>query len=235
MDFLDLTLGDVASDVGLDESLLLEAEAGRAEVLRVWERPAPAVVLGSGCKLLDDVEVTACAADGVPIVRRSSGGGTVLLGRGCLCFSLVLSFARGEALAGIGTSYRWILQRVIESLGVPGVEQAGISDLAIDGRKFSGNAQQRKRNHLLHHGTILYAMDLAPVNRYLRLPERQPDYRERRDHEAFIRNVDLPRERIVRGLRAVWGAESERADWPEDEVRRLVREKYGTAEWTARR
>jgi lipoate---protein ligase len=236
VDFLDLTLADVASDVGLDEALLLDAEAGRGgEALRVWERPSAAVVLGSGCKLHDDVDVSACEADGVPIVRRSSGGGTVLLGRGCLCYSLVLAFARSEALGQIGLSYQWILQKVIESLGVPEAEQAGISDLTVGGVKFSGNAQQRKRNHLLHHGTVLYAMDLSCVGRYLRLPERQPDYRERRDHSAFIRNVDLSRERIISGLRAVWGARSERLSWPEVEVRRLVREKYGTAEWTARR
>src|SRR5947208_7957505 len=80
VDFLDLTLSEVAADVALDEALLLDAEAGRAgEVLRLWERPAPAVVLGSGCKLHEDVDVAACEADGVPLVRRSSGGGTVLL------------------------------------------------------------------------------------------------------------------------------------------------------------
>lgn len=236
MDFLDLTLGDVASDVALDEALLLDAEAGQGgEVLRVWERPTAAVVLGSGCKLHDDVDVAACQADGVPIVRRSSGGGTVLLGRGCLCYSLVLSFGRGEALAGIAPSYRWILGRVIDALGVDGVVQAGISDLATGGRKFSGNAQQRKRHHLLHHGTILYSMDLTPVSRYLRLPERQPDYRERRDHEAFICNADVSRARLVTGLRATWDARTERASWPQEEVRRLVGEKYGTAEWTTRR
>jgi lipoate-protein ligase A len=236
VDFLDLTLADVASDVALDEALLLDAEGGRGgEVLRVWERESPAVVLGSGCKLLDDVDAAACEEDGVPIVRRSSGGGTVLLGRGCLCYSLVLSFARGEVLAGIGPSYGWILRRVLDALGVEGAVQAGISDLAIEGRKFSGNAQQRKRHHLLHHGTLLYAMDLTPVGRYLRLPDRQPDYREGRAHEAFIRNVGLTRERVVGGLRATWQAVTERAAWPEDEVRRLVGEKYGTAEWTTRR
>src|SRR3954447_21732924 len=98
MRWFERTLPTPAENVALDEALLLDAEAGRAgEVLRLWERPAPAVVLGSGCKLLDDVDVAACEADGVPLVRRSSGGGTVLLARGCLCYSLVLAFARDPA------------------------------------------------------------------------------------------------------------------------------------------
>ena len=87
-------------------------------MLRLWERPAPAVVLGSGCKLHEDVDVAACEADGVPLVRRSSGGGTVLLAKGCLCYSLVLAFERNPALSEIRSSYGWILSKVIEALGI---------------------------------------------------------------------------------------------------------------------
>jgi lipoate-protein ligase A len=159
----------------------------------------------------------------------------VLLGEGCLCYSLVLAYERHEALTQIASSYRWILERVSEALAVPGVEQAGISDLVIGGQKFSGNAQQRKRRHLLHHGTILYALELGRISRYLRQPPRQPDYREGRDHETFIRNLGVPRERVVRGLREVWAAPEERASWPAGEVARLVQTKYATPGWTVRR
>ncbi|HEV3117610.1 MAG TPA: lipoate--protein ligase family protein, partial [Gemmataceae bacterium] len=85
MYLLDLTLPTIAENLALDEALLLEAEAGGAEVLRFWEWKRPAVVLGAGSRLADDVDEAACHADGVPILRRSSGGGTVLLGSGCLC------------------------------------------------------------------------------------------------------------------------------------------------------
>src|SRR6476646_5803774 len=91
MHFLDLTLSSPEEDIALDEALLLDAEDGLGgEVLRLWQWDQPAVILGSGGKLAEDVNESACAADGVPILRRSSGGGTVLLGPGCLCFSLVL-------------------------------------------------------------------------------------------------------------------------------------------------
>jgi lipoate-protein ligase A len=236
VDLLDLTLATPAEDLALDEALLLLAEAGEAgEVLRLWERPAPAVVLGAGCKLAEDVDAGRCLADNVPILRRSSGGGTVLLGPGCLCYSLVLSYARHEALTEIASSYWWILQRIIDGLGVPGVEQAGTSDLAIAGRKFSGNAQQRKRQHLLHHGTILYDMDLAAVGRYLRQPVRQPDYRDDRAHAAFIRNLDMARGELIERLRNAWEVQAERSAWPGDRVRDLVEQKYGRAEWNERR
>src|SRR5258708_37980163 len=98
MQFLDLTLASAVANLALDEALLLEAEAGRGgEVLRLWECPRPAVVLGAGGCLADDVEESACRAGGVPVLRRASGGGTVLLGPGCLCYSLVLAYERSPA------------------------------------------------------------------------------------------------------------------------------------------
>jgi lipoate-protein ligase A len=236
MRFLDATLTSAEENLALDEALLLEAEAGRGgEVLRVWEWPALALVLGSGGKLAEEGDESACLAAGVPILRRSSGGGTILLGAGCLCYSLVLRYDRDPLLADVRRSYRVILAAVTEAIGLPGVEQAGISDLALAGRKFSGNAQQRKRNHLLHHGTILYAFDLSIVGRYLRPPPRQPEYRASRDHGAFLRNLEVPREELIRGLRRTWSAEQQAGTWPEQEVRRLLAEKYSTAAWNRRR
>src|SRR5205823_3610625 len=102
-------------NLALDEALLLEAEAGRAgETLRVWEWPGPAVVLGSGCRLAEDVDEQACRRDGVPVLRRASGGGTVLLGPGCLCYSLVLAYERDPALAEIRPSSALILRRTAD-------------------------------------------------------------------------------------------------------------------------
>lgn len=236
MNLLDLTLPSAAENLALDEVLLLEAESGRGgEALRLWEWPEPAVVLGSGGVLADDVNVEACDHDVVPILRRSSGGGTVLLGRGCLCFSLVLRYDRHPALGEINPSYRFILDELIGALGLPKAALAGICDLAIEGRKFSGNAQQRKRNHLLHHGTILYDFDIAQVGRYLKLPPRRPEYREGRDHADFVCNVPFPGPELRRRLVAGWEANTSLISWPAAEVARLVVEKYSLVGWNRRR
>ena len=236
MRFLDLTLPTPAENLALDEALLLRAEAGEGgEVLRVWEQLRPAVVLGSGCRLAEDVDEAVCRADGVPVLRRSSGGGTVLLGSGCLLYTLVLDAAAAPELGGIRSSYAVILGRLAAALPVPGAEPAGISDLAAGGRKFSGNAQQRKRRFLLHHGTLLYAFDLSRVGRYLRPPPRQPEYRAGRDHAAFLSNLDMPPDDIKRRLRAAFVAATDDTAWPQERVRALVADKYSLEEWTRRR
>jgi lipoate-protein ligase A len=238
MHALDLMLPTAAENLALDEALLLTAEAEESgDVLRFWEWRRPAVVLGAGGRLAEDVNEPACQADGVPILRRTSGGGTVLLGAGCLCFSLVLSYDRDPALTQIASSYVYILDRILRALAgvLPGMGCAGTSDLAAGGRKFSGNAQQRKRAHLLHHGTLLYGFDLALVSRYLREPARQPEYRDNRAHGDFLVNLPLGAEELKRRLRQAWGADTELPDWPRQMVHELVAEKYSKAEWARRR
>jgi lipoate-protein ligase A len=234
MRYLELTLPTPTENLALDEALLLEVEGGVEEVLRVWEWPGPVVVLGSGCRLADDVDEPACLADGVPILRRNSGGGTVLWGPGCLLFTLALRYERAAALAEVRPSYGYILDLVAQAVRLPGIERAGISDLVVAGRKCSGNAQQRKRKALLHHGTLLHGFDLSLVGRYLRLPPRQPEYRAGRDHDAFLLNLPLPASLLKERLREVWKAERTETTWPDDAVRRLCAEKYDVREWVRR-
>ena len=235
--FLDLTLPALADNLALDEALLLDAEAGGPEVLRVWEWPAYAVVLGAAGRLSEDVDEGACRRDHVPIGRRASGGGTVLLGAGCLLYSLVLSCQRDPALREISSSYRYILGRIRNALlpRAPTLELCGTSDLALAGLKVSGNAQQRKRLHLLHHGSLLYGFDRDQVGTYLHLPQRQPEYRRRRKHEEFLANLPISATDLKHELTECWGALSIVSAWPEEMVRRLVAEKYSQREWTYRR
>ena len=237
MQFLDVTLPTLAENVALDEAILLDAEAGGAETLRVWRWPSHAVVLGAGGRLGDDVHEDACQADGVPILRRSSGGGTVLLGPGCLAYSVILRFDRDPVLTDLHGSYRFILGRILRGLEpyVSPLALQGSSDLTWADRKFSGNAQQRKRTHLLHHGTLLHAFDMTSIPRYLKPPPRQPEYRRQRGHGDFLTNLPIAGEALERVIRAVWRADDVAESWPAAMVKRLLEEKYLCEEWTRRR
>jgi lipoate-protein ligase A len=237
LDFLPLTLPTLAENLALDESLLLDAEGGeRGEALRVWSWDTPAVVLGAGGVVDDDVDLAARQTDNLPLARRASGGGTVLLGPGCLMFSLVLRMDRAPELSHIGASYRYILGRVAEALAdhQPGIELSGTSDLAVAGRKFSGNAQQRKRHFLLHHGTLLHGFDLDAVGRYLKLPPRRPEYRGDRPHRDFLMNLPAESDQLISALRRAWDADAPGGYSPEL-VQKLVAEKYSQSEWVRRR
>src|SRR5262245_9700543 len=238
LSYLDHTAATLADNLALDEALLLAAEAGDGgEVLRLWEWPASAVVLGAGGSIGIDVNETACQADDVPIHRRASGGGTVLLGRGCLLFSLVLSYERAAELRDVTASYRWILGRVADALRpVAPLEPVGISDLAWAGRKVSGNSQQRKSRHLLHHGTLLYGFDLPSIGSYLNSPERAPACWARRDHCEFVTNAPADAGKVKNLLAEAFTTEPGTLT-PEilDRIPGLVTGKYMTPEWIRRR
>lgn len=233
MRLLDLTLPSALENLALDEALLVAADTG-GEVLRFWENPGVAVVLGAGGSVAHDVNVSACEADAVPILRRASGGGTVLVGPGCLCFSVVLSYDSEPGLHDITGSNRYVLGQVCNALPIAATI-AGTSDLAVQGVKFSGNAQQRKRTHFLHHGTLLCGFDLTLMTKYLNPPERQPEYRRDRPHAEFVMNLPLSAAEVKRSLIEQWHAECEYGELPWDEVRELLAQKYSRDEWHRRR
>jgi lipoate-protein ligase A len=183
---------EARAHLALDAALFEALDTGTGgEAIRVWESWRPAVVVGRFGRLEREVHEPACRSDGVPVVRRTSGGGAVVVGPGCLNYSLILSLDCRTELRDVGRSYDLILGWVADALGVPGLRRAGASDLALDGRKVGGSAQRRGRRALLHHGTILYAFDLSMMARYLREPERQPAYRARRQHAGFVANAPL--------------------------------------------
>jgi lipoate-protein ligase A len=236
--FLDITLPTPEENLAIDEALLLGAEAdGDAEYLRVWESPDDFAVLGKNCRVAEDVWVENCQSDEVPVLRRISGGGTVLLGPGCLNYTLVLRLDQSAELGGVQSSFDYILERSFRPLRAihQSIGRAGQSDLMLSGRKFCGNAQRRQRTHLLHHGSVLYAFALDKIPRYLKEPSRQPDYRSRRSHLDFLTNLPSGREQLRDGLRAAWNATSDAETMPDDLVEKLVRERYGQHEWNYRR
>ncbi len=231
---LDLTLPTPAENLACDEALLDACEAHGGEVLRFWEAPVFFVVVGYGNKVTREVNVPICEADGIPIHRRCSGGGTVLQGPGCLNYTLVLDVATNPALASVTGTNRFVMRRNADALSAllhEPVERCGDTDLVWRGRKFSGNAQRRRRTHLLFHGTVLLGFNLARVEKYLLLPSHQPEYRQARSHREFIANLPLTAEAVKRALQEAWQANAKAAAWPEDETCRLVRERHSLAEW----
>jgi lipoate-protein ligase A len=123
-----------------------------------------------------------------------------------------------------------ILAAALERL-TPGVMCHGTSDLALAGRKFSGNSARCRRQHLLYHGTLLYDFPLELIERCLRMPPRMPDYRAGRPHGGFVTNLPLKSEAIRRALVAAWDAHKPCADWPAERTARLIAEKYSRPEW----
>lgn len=241
MRYVDFSFPRPAENLAYDELLLDDAEDGRGgDTLRIWESPRLFTVLGVSQVLREHVREETCEDDGVPIYRRCSAGGCVLQGPGCINFTLILSHKNFSDIATIRGSYCFILKRLAAALREAGVHAThkGTSDLAVGGRKVSGNAQRRRRNYILHHGTLLYGMDPELMERYLLEPADRPQYRGNRTHRGFVRSLPLDADHARAVFRRAFGAEPP-ADAPrKDElegVKTLVKEKYLSNAWIRRR
>jgi lipoate---protein ligase len=235
MKHLGLTLPSRAENLACDEALLDWCEEnGGEEILRFWETRETFVVVGYANKIATEVNIENCRAKQIPIFRRCSGGGTVLQGCGCLNYALVLRIAESSPLASISSANKFIMERnraAIKTLSKLPISVCGHTDLAIDGLKFSGNSQRRKKNFLLFHGTFLLNFDLALVSEFLQMPSKQPDYRQSRNHGEFLTNLNLPADKVKTALKKSWNAIEELKEFPKSQIKKIAAQKYSTDEW----
>ncbi len=153
---------DAAYNQALEERLYL-AYPGEAFLL-LW-RNRPAVVCGKFQNIYQEVNLLEAQDQGVALVRRISGGGTVYHDLGNINYSLI---GRKE---GLGANYQPILEKICASLALLGAEVEILDEISLGvaggtaGLKISGSAQATSQDRLVHHGTLLYDSDLSALQR----------------------------------------------------------------------
>ena len=235
MKYVDLTFETPEENLAFDEALIDWCEDGyESEILRCWEPKRYFVVLGYSNKIHEEVHLASCRDRHVPVLRRLSGGGTVLQGPGCLNFSLLLKIGRSKELQSITETNRYIMTRhkaTVESVLGRSVAIDGSTDLTLESLKFSGNAQRRRKQTLLFHGTFLTQFDLSLMDELLSVPTRQPAYRNQRRHGDFLINLEVPSEALKEALQKTWNATQPLERLPLEKMGPLVGGKYATEAW----
>jgi lipoate-protein ligase A len=248
MQLLEVTLPEPPANLALDEAILDQAEDGLKqpgqdpsqkapafEFLRLWSPANYFVVVGRSCRVAEEVHLDFCQQNQIPVLRRSSGGGTILAGPGCLLYSLVISYQRDPRLRMINHAHEMVISQMQQALRTIGIaaDYRGQSDLTLGNLKFSGNAMRCKRHHFLYHGTLLLDFDLELMPRALKSPPRQPDYRAGRSHKEFVTNLHADAIQLRQAIVDQWNAQPT-STWPSARTQELVQEKYGREEWNFR-
>lgn len=200
----------VAGNIALDKLLVQAVSTGSVpEHVRLYNCTDEAVVLGISQNPAETVHLDATSADGIAVLKRFSGGGTVLAGYGSLMYSVVLRTGTGVPRHMVRQAYEYVfspLITVFAAWGIP-VEFHPPSDLAVRTRKIAGNAQAQKRNAVLVHGCLLVNEDLNRIKRYLAHPPEEPVYRAGRQHSDFLCNLSefgLDHDRLTDILHTAW-------------------------------
>ena len=232
---LDKTMATPEENLALDEALLEQAEANdsNSEILRIWESKKHFVVLGRSSKLEEEVNTGFCREKNIPVLRRASGGASIVTGPGCLMYGLLLSYELRPHLRMLDKAHLLVMHKIqlaFERLGIK-IEFQGTCDLTFENRKFSGNSLRCKRDWMLYHGTILYDFDLDLISKCLKSPNRQPEYRKDREHGTFVRNVAVNVGHLKGELSNVWRADSMYELVPLSLTQDLVVNKYSQMSW----
>jgi len=175
--------------LALEEAVLESLDSGeRSPAWITWTSAAPAAVLGTARAAGTDLRLEALRADGVKVLRRRSGGGTVILGAVSPVVTLL------DAVGGdIRECYDRFCEVLIAALGRLGVEAAfePAADLAVAGRKISGLAQRRKRRGALVTASVLLESLAVESEKYLVEPVAAdaPEYRKGRGHAGFMTSL----------------------------------------------
>lgn len=228
-----------AWNMALDEAMVHIAAESKAwtHSLRFYSWTPAAVSIGYFQSLQEEVDLDACKKYGVDVVRRMTGGGAVFHDA-----ELTYSFITKEYPNGIHDSYHLICGAIIDGLKTIGIDGQfiPINDLLVGGKKFSGNAQTRKRGVLLQHGTILLKVDVEKMFELLKVPNEKlkgkliSDVKQR--VAALDKSFDEVGTALEKGFASRFDAKMESGEPTEDELNRCKQliGKYSSMEWNGR-
>ena len=160
------------------EEALLRTHSGNWCILN--SGTTPAIVMGISGR--PEQLVTADAT--LPLIRRFSGGGTVVVDEETLFVSFICSNALINAHPNPTTVHHWAEQLYSEALQSPHFALKE-NDYVFGNKKVGGNAQYFRKERWLHHSTFLWDWNLQHMQQLLH-PPRAPVYRQGRSHDAFL-------------------------------------------------
>lgn len=174
----------------LPDAILIDPEATTAAAM-VWQPAKTVIVLGQSNRAEDAVHTDLAEQDGIPIIKRQSGGQTVILTPKTIVISVRLI---SEKLENPQVYFKRVNKAILEALsglGISGLQEKGISDITIGEKKILGSSIYRKKSMVFYHAVLNVAESPDFIARYLRHPSREPDYRTGRKHEDFVTSIRL--------------------------------------------
>lgn len=145
------------------------------------------VVYGPSCKPATEIFCAACTNDGVMVSRRRGGGGTVLLSPGMVITVVVGLRKKKQGALQIFSRIHDGMIALLDPEASLNIQKAGISDLAINGRKISGSSLYLQQSPFFYYyqSSLMVTSDISLLSRYLAHPSREPSYRRQRPHDVF--------------------------------------------------
>lgn len=210
------------------------------EIFILWINE-PAIIIGKHQNTIEEINKEYIDEHGIHVVRRLSGGGAVYHDLNNLNYTIISNKADEGAF-----DFKTFSQPVIETLADLGVtaEFTGRNDLEIDGKKFCGNAQAYSNGRMMHHGCLLFDVDMTVLGNALKVSKDKIESKGVKSVRARVTNIlsELPEkitvhefsDKILEKMKEHYPDMTEYV-LSEDELTKIQNsadEQFGTWEWT---
>lgn len=181
-------------------NIALEAYAFRElrdedELFILWINE-PTIVIGKHQNAIEEINKAYTDEHGIHVVRRLSGGGAVYHDLNNLNYTIISNKTQEGAF-----DFKTFSQPVIETLADLGVTATftGRNDLEIDGKKFCGNAQAYYKGRMMHHGCLLFDVDMTVLGNALQVSKDKIESKGVKSVRARVTNIldELPEKMTV--------------------------------------
>ena len=237
MKYIDWKETDPQINLAFEEYVFNQMDQDQSYFL-LWQNDN-AVIVGKHQNTIEEINQEYIRENDIKVVRRLSGGGAVYHDLGNLNFTFIVN-DRGREQFDFQTFTRPLVE-ALKTLGV-NAEFNSRNDIAIDGKKFSGNSQYAKRGRILHHGTILFNSNLATIQSALKVKKDKIESKGIKSVKSRVTNITdyLDETNTMEDfkaalLKAMFANDNlEKITLSNEEIQaieRLKTEKYATWDW----
>ena len=154
-----------------------------------WVPDKVYLVLGQSNRASRSLITDRVIADEIPVLKRPSGGESVILSPKTLVISVRLISEKLENPKVYFKQVNGAIIQGLQNIGIKDVGYRGISDITIGNKKILGSSIYRKKNIVFYHAVLNIAEDISLIGKYLQHPSKEPDYRKGRDHGDFVTSI----------------------------------------------
>lgn len=191
------------------------------------EGSPPAIVLGISGKVPELIDENQLQKNPIPLIKRFSGGGTVIVDESTLFISFICQKELHSFPCYPEPIMRWTEELYKEAFQIPGFHLKE-NDYAIGERKCGGNAQYLRKERWVHHTTFLWDFEEKQMQLLLH-PKKTPKYREGRSHSDFLCRLSEhhdSKEKLIEGVKNVLGKRYKIESLQIDEVMPLLTQEH---------
>ncbi|HEO4518943.1 TPA: lipoate--protein ligase [Streptococcus agalactiae] len=184
MKYIVNTSNDPAYNVAL-EAYAFQKLTDIDEIFILWINE-PAIIIGRHQNTIQEINKEFIDKNGIHVVRRLSGGGAVYHDLNNLNYTIISNNTQEGAF-----DFQTFSKPVIDTLAKLGVkaEFTGRNDLEINGQKFAGNAQAYYKGRMMHHGCLLFDVDMSVLGQALKVSKDKIESKGIKSVRARVTNI----------------------------------------------